>query len=386
MEGVISEIDGFCQIPFCQQMETLGKLKVDSCDALSRELRTIGHQVEDVYFDLEIPQKKWAEENNFKSDDENWENQILLKQIEIIKPDILFFQKITRLPRSILYRLKKAFPSIKKVVFHTAYLGNLGDLGWVDLLLVGTPSLVQRFRRKGCKPHLFYHYFDPGILFELNKTEIKQDKPITFLGSSGFGGGYLHADRYETLVHLLNKTEIEMWLSEPSFQKRKVRWKDNIRSLLKELAKRFPEKMLSFLSNKQHFGFFVSAMANECLREKIFHKTGRELPSKPIRELFPDRCQAAVMGMDYYRIMAKSKISFTKACNNIFDGNENKSGDIGALRLFESTGLGSCLVADTGANMKDLFEDGKEIVTYASKHEAVEKIKYLLSNEEIRIK
>ena len=79
--------------------------------------------------------------------------------------------------------------------------------------------------------------------------------------------------------------------------------------------------------------------------------------------------------------MAQSKISFTKACNNIFDGKISNRGDIGALRLFEATGLGSCLVADTGPNMSDLFEEGKEIITYTTKEDAVEKIKYLLDNQ-----
>ena len=42
--------------------------------------------------------------------------------------------------------------------------------------------------------------------------------------------------------------------------------------------------------------------------------------------------------------------------------------------------MGSCLVTDKGENLSELFEDGKEVVTYNSLEEAKEKIKFLLDN------
>jgi hypothetical protein len=380
MGRVMAGIPDFKSLSFREQMGRLAHLKVDNCEALSRELRVFGHHVEDVYFDLEVPQKKWAEENDVDWEAENWENNILLKQIEKIRPDILFFQKTTRLPMSILVNLKSRFPFLQKIVLHTAYLGNMGNLGYVDLLLVGTPSLVNRFQRRGWKPRLFYHYFDPQIIEMTSYTLDDKLWPLTFLGSSGFGGGYLHADRFETLRYLLEKTGIEMWLSESIAPVSEENWRRKIRKIGKWGMNTFPAPLLVLLSNASVFPSQMATLANECLREKEFHKLVRQLPSQSLGSLYPDRCHSPVMGLDYYSIMARSGISFTKACNNIFDGNSNKKGDIGALRLFEATGLGSCLVADTGPNMVEIFEEGKEIVTYSSKEEAVEKINFLLSN------
>ena len=46
--------------------------------------------------------------------------------------------------------------------------------------------------------------------------------------------------------------------------------------------------------------------------------------------------------------------------------------------------MGSCLVTDRGREMKDYFVADKEIVTYESSEEAVEKIRYLQDHEEER--
>jgi spore maturation protein CgeB len=54
--------------------------------------------------------------------------------------------------------------------------------------------------------------------------------------------------------------------------------------------------------------------------------------------------------------------------------------DAGNMRLFETTGVGACLVTDWKENLKELFEPGKEVVTYRSAAECIEKIKWLLDN------
>ena len=57
---------------------------------------------------------------------------------------------------------------------------------------------------------------------------------------------------------------------------------------------------------------------------------------------------------------------------------------VGNLRMFEATGVGTCLLTDSGKNICDLFEPGKELVTYSSVDEAVENLMYLLDHENER--
>ena len=49
------------------------------------------------------------------------------------------------------------------------------------------------------------------------------------------------------------------------------------------------------------------------------------------------------------------------------------------IRLFESTGLGSCLLTDYKSNLTEFFNTD-EIVTYKNNEEAIDKMKYLSDN------
>ena len=81
-----------------------------------------------------------------------------------------------------------------------------------------------------------------------------------------------------------------------------------------------------------------------------------------------------VYGLDQFKLLAKSKI-----CFNIHG--EIARGCAGNARLFEATGVGTCLVTDWKENMGELFVSDKEVVTYKSKDECAEKIKWLLDNK-----
>ena len=363
-----------------ESIDAISRSSMDISNSLAIEIMKFGHNVETVYFDLKELQMLWAKENNFRVGNEDWVEQILLEQINKIKPDVIFFQKAMPLKKKTVVNLKKKFPFVRKIVFHTAYLGTTWGGLAVDHLLVGTPSLVHRYKKLGLKPRLFYHYFDPNVLINSKKTcsffERKYD--LTFVGCSGFNGGFLHADRYFFLKHLLDNTDIIMWVLEENNSKtNKKTIKQKLRKFIKSMLSKLPLNFFDLNFSKETW----SALFLEIKHEKRFFNDGGNIPSVKLKDLYPLRCSDSVHGLDYYDVLAESKISFTKAGNNIYNPEDSKIGDIGALRLFEATGLGSCLVADTGPNMSDLFEEGKEIITYTSKEEAVEKIKYLLDNQ-----
>lgn len=54
------------------------------------------------------------------------------------------------------------------------------------------------------------------------------------------------------------------------------------------------------------------------------------------------------------------------------------------MRLFEATGLGACLVTEQYDNLGELFTVGKEIVTYSSKQELLDVLRYYHEHEEER--
>jgi spore maturation protein CgeB len=55
-----------------------------------------------------------------------------------------------------------------------------------------------------------------------------------------------------------------------------------------------------------------------------------------------------------------------------------------ALRQFEVTGIGAALLADSSSMLRQLFEDGNEVVLFDSPQDAVEKAQWLLNHPEER--
>jgi len=80
-------------------------------------------------------------------------------------------------------------------------------------------------------------------------------------------------------------------------------------------------------------------------------------------------------GLDMYNILSRTKISFNRHIN-VAENNANN------MRLYEATGMGSLLLTDRKDNLRKLFEEDREIVTYESKEEALEKYNYLINRPE----
>jgi spore maturation protein CgeB len=54
------------------------------------------------------------------------------------------------------------------------------------------------------------------------------------------------------------------------------------------------------------------------------------------------------------------------------------------MRLYEATGVGSLLVTDAKKNLPELFEPGREVVTYTGSDELVAQVQRYLADEDAR--
>lgn len=89
--------------------------------------------------------------------------------------------------------------------------------------------------------------------------------------------------------------------------------------------------------------------------------------------------QGQAFGIEMYRVMARSRITLnTHAAVAGKDANN--------LRLYEATGMGALLVTEARSNLGELFEVGKEVVTYGSPQEAAELVRHYLDHpDEARV-
>src|SRR5690606_30132161 len=94
----------------------------------------------------------------------------------------------------------------------------------------------------------------------------------------------------------------------------------------------------------------------------------------PLWERFKGRVLPPVFGLEHMKILARSKV----ALNNHSEIAGNSSGN---MRMFEATGMGACLLTDHKDDVATWFEPDREIVTYRSTEEAIEKAHWLLENQ-----
>jgi glycosyltransferase involved in cell wall biosynthesis len=183
------------------------------------------------------------------------------------------------------------------------------------------------------QPELLYHGFETTVLGKVGVESRTID--ISFIGSIILRRDY-HIKRGKVIQKLLDNTNIELWT--PS---------------LREGSSSF-KQIYNLLKNP-------------------FTKL------RMTKEMYPSRIHNPVYGLDMYRILAKSKI--TVNCDA--DGAGEYAGN---MRMFEATGMGTLLITDWKKNITDLFEPDKEIITYKTPEECVEKVRYYQENEKEREK
>jgi spore maturation protein CgeB len=95
------------------------------------------------------------------------------------------------------------------------------------------------------------------------------------------------------------------------------------------------------------------------------------LPSdSPIR----NRYRGEAWGLSMYRIYQSARVVLNRH-GDVAEGFANN------MRLFEATGVGALLLTDAKANLTDLFEPGREVLTYSDADDAVEQIRRALADK-----
>ncbi|PNW30956.1 UNVERIFIED_CONTAM: hypothetical protein BEN50_20150 [Euhalothece sp. KZN 001] len=101
--------------------------------------------------------------------------------------------------------------------------------------------------------------------------------------------------------------------------------------------------------------------------------------SRYVDSAIASRANPPVFGLAMYQTLYNSKVTL----NNHIDIASQYASN---MRLYEATGVGTCLLTDAQQNLKEIFESDQEVVTYSHPEEAVEKVNYLLKTPDERDK
>lgn len=280
-------------------------------------------------------QKKWLKEHQLTCKEDNILEEIISYQIECYKPEIIFLLGFNIVSSDFVEKLKTKYKFLKILIGYDG-IGRNDKILFknFDLILSCLPETANFYNNKEQKGVYFPLAFDKEILDKINFGKDKIN--FSFTGSLFKGEGY-HNRRIEDIYKLL--------YSDLSF---KIYTNDL-----------FPNQMLS----KDQIKRLLK------LRFSEFYK----------KITISNSIKPAVFGLDMFQTLADSKISF----NSHIDGAKNNAAN---MRLFEVTGVGSCLITEYKENINDFFDVDNDIVTYKSIDECIDKVKNLLSDDKLRKK
>ncbi len=273
-----------------------------------------------IIVNCEPLQKQWAAENQVPYSSSNWAKEIAFEQVKSFQPDVFYLESVFEYFGQFVNEIR---PHVKKVIswISTPFSPTL-NLSGIDLFLSSTQVYVDVFKMKGFRSEYFLPAFDARVLDLLSKDN---EKNIGF----SFVGGWsnVHVNRKVALNKLISLTPLKIWGYgyEKKYSKREFNYYKN----------------LFFQKNSQILNAY----------------------------------QGEVWGLPMYEVLKKSLITF-----NIHEDLLN--GAVGNMRMFEATGVGTMVLNDNGCNLATLFEPGKEIESYNSIPEAVEKVSYYSEHPE----
>jgi spore maturation protein CgeB len=323
-------------------------------DYFAKNLRLRGYEAQENFVNFEVLQKAWAREHGVDYSRRNWLSEISLAQIRKYQPDILFLEDLYVSDADFRARAREVCrPALKIIGWRAAPTDDYTLLKDLDMVLTCAPVFTRALRQAGIKTELMAHGFEPTVLDCVPPAD--RDLDFTFIGMISLQNGF-HQQRYSHVSKLIESTPLEVW-GEISPAK--------LRNSKSQLMSQFA----------QHANRVMARLAARM--ELPPARKSQSAALDPLQQRYPQRFHSPVFGLENFRLLGRSRLTF----NCHIDAAETSAGN---ARLFEATGMGTCLVTDWKTNLPQLFEPEKEVVTYRSIEECVERVNYLLNHEEER--
>ncbi|HEX8145348.1 MAG TPA: glycosyltransferase [Pyrinomonadaceae bacterium] len=335
-------------------------------DFWSVALTKLGYEADEVVANVEPMQKRWARDHGFAFDESNWRLEIAAAQVKAFRPNVLFVVDHHNFPAPFLRQLKAECPSIQLVLgWCGAPYNDPAVFRECDLVLSCIPELVEHFRQGGHLAHHLNHAFDPRILGRID-CEAQPTADFAFIGSIVKLDRF-HQQREQLLRELVRKTDLQLWT-----ESYRPSWQQMGSAFLRRSAYDAVQK------STQSIGGLLGPLvrATPLVRRVAGWEARPPLP-QATDQLLSRRAHPPLYGVAMFQQLHDSRV----ALNTHIDISPASASN---MRLFEATGVGTCLLTDWKANQRELFEPDAEMVSYRSSEECIEKVRYLLDHEDER--
>jgi hypothetical protein len=319
-------------------------------------LAPFGYEVHELLFNAAPLQRTWAWENDRRMFSPEDRIGIAVEQARRIRPEVMLFDMYEE---PLLKAIKEAVPELRLVIGWVggtvpSYVGLWHEF---DIVLSCAPESVEWLQAQGVASAHMHHGFNHKVLGHIEQ----RGKP----GGAAFFGQIATFDAFhgarERFFESLVDAGLGIEIYSPSYEF--SAWDD-----LYAIAKIGAWSAARALRAAGAPESFISSLpvVRHALR-------WRERPAMPVSRKLKPWLRPGVYGLDMFQAVSDSKV----ALNAHADASIRYASN---MRLFEVTGAGTCLLTDWRENIAELFEPDKEIVTYRSLEECVEKARWLLDH------
>ena len=328
-------------------------------------LEPLGYEVLEILANVDLVQKNWAAERNFHYNEETWKFDIIKGQILEFQPDILFVADMFQFTPEWVQSVRESCPSIRLVM---GWCGgpwpNDNLFNAYDFTLSCVPEIVNILNQKGHRTLHLNHSFAPKILERLD-TDKPQNIDFSFIGNINRNNQF-HVVRDTMLEKLVSEVNVEIYTLA-------IYANDSLRNNTRLFAK---SRIFHLAQTLKAVGIPGHILDQIPLLKSVAKL--KSAPRRPINPKLKPFMQPPRFGIPMFQILRDSKATF----NSHIDLSANSASN---MRLFEATGVGTCLITDHKDNLHNLFEPDQEVITYKSADECIDKVKWLLDHPQERV-
>jgi spore maturation protein CgeB len=343
--------------PYAEQRRQLLRDGFGWADFFQGPLAAHGYDADDLVINAKPLQRAWAREAGLSFPRGDWTLEVALEQIRRADPEVLFLDDTSTFPAEWIARARAACPHVRLVLGWSGTPSSRADaLAAYDAVLSCIPELVTELAAAGVRAFHLHHAFEPRLLERINaKSAPVHD--LTFVGQM-VPDSLFHQERQRMLLRLAEEFDIRVY-SPMGQESLSARVKSALKPVLRPIA---------------------AALDRAPIPARIRNAVPlppADSPAFQPRTMFPSalarRVRRPVFGLEMFQTLRDSRVTF-----NCHIGASRRSAT--NMRLFEATGVGSCLLTDAKDDLGRLFAVDEEVVAYRSLDECLDKVRWLLAN------
>ena len=340
--------------PYAAQRAALDHDAFGWADFWNEALRPRGYEVLDVAINARPIQRAWAAEHLGRAGADLSDEAIGVEQARAFRPDVVWLDVASE---PLIRRIRDEVPSVRLALGYTGSLAPESP-AWrhVDLMISCADEVVERFTQQGLRAAQLHHGYDPRVETRLERGPKRWD--VSFVGQI-LADDSVHSTRARVLERLQRPFSIAVFSPDDttSLRARGRAWLRGAAGSVGRLLVRWglPEERLA------RFPRLARAASERKVRGQGMSPALRAAIHPP------------AFGLAMYQLLHDSHATL----NVHADSSPRFASN---MRLFEATGVGTCLITDWKENLGSLFDLDREVVAYKSVEELEAKLRWLASS------